>query len=219
MHEMRGHPSVRQMFIRGQWISAQDGEGNPTDLSGGWTGLRRSQPWKGLRGRSGREGCAARAGWRLGRLDAAERGRLMMRIGDKVLENKEELAQLEAQDTGRPISTARNDIAVLARYFEFYGGAADKVHGQVIPFLNGYTVTVLREPHGVTGHIIPWNYPAQMLGRTLAPSLAMGNATVLKPAEDTNLSALKFAELAADKHRAEQGGGAPLDGRANSQDK
>ena len=96
------------------------------------------------------------------------------------------------------MTTARNDMQVLARYFEFYGGAADKVHGQIIPFLDGYTVSVLREPHGVTGHIIPWNYPAQMLGRTLAPALAMGNATVLKPAEDACLSTLKIARLAAE---------------------
>jgi len=198
MHEMRDHPSVRQMFIRGQWISAQDGEEIPliSPVDGQVFGAV-------SRGKAYEVDLAVKAAQRAldgawGRLDAAERGRLMMRIGDKVLENKEDLAQLEAQDTGRPISTARNDIAVLARYFEFYGGAADKVHGQVIPFLNGYTVTVLREPHGVTGHIIPWNYPAQMLGRTLAPSLAMGNATVLKPAEDTNLSALKFAELATE---------------------
>ena len=86
---------------------------------------------------------------------------------------------------------------LLARYFEFYGSAADKVHGEAIPFLNGHQVTLLREPLGVTAHIIPWNYPAQMLGRTLAPALAMGNATVLKPAEDTSLSALRFAEIAA----------------------
>ena len=89
-------------------------------------------------------------------------------------------------------------MQVLARYFEYYGGAADKVHGQVIPFLHGYSVSVLREPHGVTGHIIPWNYPAQILGRTLAPALAMGNATVLKPAEDACLSTLEVARLAAD---------------------
>jgi len=63
---------------------------------------------------------------------------------------------------------ARNDIAACARYFEFYGGAADKIHGDTIPFLTGYQVMILREPRGVTGHIIPWNYPAQMFGRTLA---------------------------------------------------
>ena len=85
------------------------------------------------------------------------------------------------RDTGKPMTTARNDIQVLGRYFEFYGGAADKVHGEVIPFLDGYSVTLLHEPHGVTGHIIPWNYPAQMLGRTLAPALAMGKPSTPIP--------------------------------------
>jgi len=100
--------------------------------------------------------------------------------------------------TGKPMTTARNDIKVLARYFEFYGSAADKVHGEVIPFLNGHQVSLIREPLGVTAHIIPWNYPAQMMGRTVAPALAMGNAIVLKPAEDTSLSAIRFAEIATE---------------------
>jgi aldehyde dehydrogenase (NAD+) len=132
--------------------------------------------------------------WR--RFSPSERGRVLTKLAQKIADAAEELAQLEARDTGKPISTARNDIQVLARYFEFYAGAADKVLGQVIPFLPGYSVSLLREPHGVTGHIIPWNYPAQMLGRTIAPALAMGNATVLKPAEDACLSTLRVAELA-----------------------
>ena len=141
---------------------------------------------------------AARAalGGAWGRLSALERGRLMVRLGQKVLDNAEELALLEARDTGKPMTTARNDMQVLARYFEFYGTAADKVHGEVIPFLNGYQVSLLREPLGVTGHIIPWNYPAQMFGRSVAPALAMGNAVVVKPAEDACLTPLRIAELA-----------------------
>ncbi len=131
-----------------------------------------------------------------GRLSALERGRLMVRLAQKVLDNAEELARLEARDTGKPMTTARNDMQVLARYFEFYGTAADKVHGEVIPFLNGYQVSLLREPLGVTGHIIPWNYPAQMMGRSVAPALAMGNAVVVKPAEDACLTPLRIAELA-----------------------
>lgn len=141
---------------------------------------------------------AARAalGGAWGRLSALERGRLMVRLAQKVLDNAEELALLEARDTGKPMTTARNDMQVLARYFEFYGTAADKVHGEVIPFLNGYQVSLLREPLGVTGHIIPWNYPAQMMGRSVAPALAMGNAVVVKPAEDACLTPLRIAELA-----------------------
>jgi aldehyde dehydrogenase (NAD+) len=131
-----------------------------------------------------------------GKLTALERGRLLMKLGEKILERHEELARLEALDTGKPMTQARADITAAARYFEFYGSAADKVHGETIPYADGYTVAVVREPYGVTGHIIPWNYPAQMFGRTLAPALAMGNATVLKPAEEACLTPVKLAELA-----------------------
>nr|WP_201493491.1 aldehyde dehydrogenase family protein [Rubrivivax sp. A210] len=133
-----------------------------------------------------------------GRLTATERGRLMLRFSALVLEQLERLAWIEAHDTGKPISQARADMRAVARYFEFYGGAADKVHGDVIPYLNGYNVSVVREPLGVTAHITPWNYPAQMFGRTIAPALAMGNAAVLKPAEEACVICLEFARLAVE---------------------
>ncbi|KAG1441656.1 hypothetical protein G6F57_018647 [Rhizopus arrhizus] len=129
-------------------------------------------------------------------MTALERGRLLLRLGESVLAHHEELSQLESRDTGKPMSTARADITVLARYFEFYGGAADKVHGQTIPFQKDYSVQLIREPLGVTAHIIPWNYPAQMFGRSVAPALAMGHASVVKPAEDACLSIVRVAELA-----------------------
>jgi len=132
-----------------------------------------------------------------GRVPAVERGRMLMRLSALILQHQEELAQIEARDTGKPMKQARNDIAACARYFEFYGGAADKLHGETIPFLDGYQVLIVREPRGVTGHIIPWNYPAQMFGRTLGPALAAGNAAVLKPAEEACLSCIRLAELAA----------------------
>lgn len=130
-----------------------------------------------------------------GKLTATERGRILHRFGELILKHNEDLAQLEARDTGKPITVARNDITAVARYFEFYGAAADKVHGQTIPYLDGYNVSVVRVPHGVTAHIIPWNYPAQMFGRTLAPALAMGNAAVLKPSEDACLSVIRLGQL------------------------
>ncbi|OWW20610.1 aldehyde dehydrogenase family protein [Noviherbaspirillum denitrificans] len=133
-----------------------------------------------------------------GKLTATERGRILMRFADLITENQGELAQIEAKDTGKPISTARNDIIAAARYFEYYGAAADKVHGQTIPYLEGYNVSVVRVPHGVTAHIIPWNYPAQMFGRSLAPALAMGNAAVLKPSEDACMSTLLLGKLLID---------------------
>ncbi|MCR8549354.1 aldehyde dehydrogenase family protein [Salipiger sp. P9] len=131
-----------------------------------------------------------------GRKTALERGRLLTRLSALVLEQVDLLAELEAMDVGKPLSQARADALALARYCEFYGGAADKVHGATIPYLDGYTVYTLREPHGVTGHIVPWNYPMQIIGRSVGAALAMGNACVLKPAEDACLTALAFAELA-----------------------
>jgi aldehyde dehydrogenase (NAD+) len=131
-----------------------------------------------------------------GALTAAERGRVMLRMSAKVLEQADELARLEALDVGKPFKQGRADAVALARYLEFYGGAADKVHGETLPFANGYTALTLREPHGVTGHIVPWNYPMQIIGRSVGAALAMGNACVLKPAEEACLTALAFARLA-----------------------
>ena len=132
------------------------------------------------------------------KMTATERGRLLTKLGRLIEDRAESLAALEAKDTGKPMRLARGDIAALARYFEYYGGAADKMHGETIPFLDGYHVSTVWEPLGVTGHIIPWNYPAQMLGRTVAPALAVGNATVVKPAEDACLVPLKLGEFAAE---------------------
>jgi aldehyde dehydrogenase (NAD+) len=133
-----------------------------------------------------------------GRTPAAERGRILARIGRLVLERVDDLARIEALDVGKPLKQARTDALALARYMEFYGGAADKVMGETIPYLDGYTVYTLREPHGVTGHIIPWNYPMQVLGRSVGGALTMGNAVVLKPAEEACLTAIAFAQIAAE---------------------
>lgn len=130
-----------------------------------------------------------------GRMAAADRGRILTRAAALVTAAFDELAELEARDCGKPISQARADITATARYLEFYGGAADKVHGDMIPFMPGYFVTTEHVPHGVTGHIIPWNYPAQMFGRTISAALAMGNACVLKPAEDACLTPLRLCEI------------------------
>ena len=131
-----------------------------------------------------------------GKMTALERGHCLTRLGQLVLDQADLLTTLETIDVGKPVTQARADAIALARYCEFYGGAADKVHGQTIPYLDGYTVYTLREPHGVTGHIVPWNYPMQIIGRSVGAALAMGNACVLKPAEDACLTALMFAYLA-----------------------
>lgn len=131
-----------------------------------------------------------------GSTTALERGRMLARIGELVGQRVDQLAHIESLDVGKPLTQARADAVALARYLEYYAGAADKLHGETLPYLDGYTVYTLREPHGVTGHIIPWNYPMQIIGRSVGAALTMGNAVVLKPAEDACLTALAFAAIA-----------------------
>ncbi len=134
--------------------------------------------------------------WR--KLGAAERGRLLMRLSLKITEHAQELSAIEQRDCGKPTRQARADATALARYFEFYAGACDKLHGETIPYLDGYSVLTWREPHGVTGHIIPWNYPMQIFGRSVGAALAAGNVCVVKPAEDACLSLIRVAQLASE---------------------
>jgi aldehyde dehydrogenase (NAD+) len=133
-----------------------------------------------------------------GRLAPAARGRCLAAISRAILDHADELALLEARDCGKPLAQARADVAACARYFEFYAGAPDKLHGETLPYAEGYAVLTWREPHGVTGHVIPWNYPLQIFGRSVGAALAAGNACVVKPAEDACLSLLRLAELAAE---------------------
>ncbi|MDO8605121.1 MAG: aldehyde dehydrogenase family protein [Phaeospirillum sp.] len=131
-----------------------------------------------------------------GRTTATGRGRILLRLSSLILQQHAALAELECRDTGKPIQQAQADITACARYFEYYGGAADKLHGETIPYAQGSTVLAVRVPHGVTGHIIPWNYPAQIFGRSVGGALAAGNACVVKPAEDACLTPLRIAALA-----------------------
>jgi aldehyde dehydrogenase (NAD+) len=133
-----------------------------------------------------------------GKLAPAVRGRTLAKIAEAITAHADELALIEARDCGKPLAQARADAAACARYFEFYAGAPDKLHGATIPYPDGYTVFTWREPHGVTGHVIPWNYPLQIFGRSVGGALAAGNACVVKPAEDACLSLLRVAELAAE---------------------
>ncbi|MBV9653068.1 MAG: aldehyde dehydrogenase family protein [Acetobacteraceae bacterium] len=182
-------------FIGGRWVSGT-GEGMLPAIDPS-TGKRYAELADGTAAdidATVRAARAAREGaW--GRMTALERGRILMRFGQLILDHADELARIESQDTGKPRRVAHADTQAAARYFEFYGAAADKVHGETVPFIDGHFVAVIHEPHGVTGHILPWNYPLQMYGRTLAPSLAMGNATVLKPAEEASASALRLTAL------------------------
>ena len=184
------------LFIAGRWQAAAGGGTLP--LTNPSDGSLLAQIARGQAADVDAAVAAAQAAlqgdW--GALTAAERGRLLLKTSGLVLAQADELARLEALDVGKPLKQGRADAVALARYLEFYGGAADKVHGETIPFANGYTAFTLREPHGVTAHIVPWNYPMQIIGRSVGAALAMGNACVLKPAEEACLTALAFARIA-----------------------
>ena len=128
----------------------------------------------------------------------ADRGRLLLRLSHAVTAHADALAALEQRDCGKPVRQARADAQALARYFEFYAGACDKLHGETLPYQDGTSVLTWREPHGVTGHVIPWNYPMQIFGRSVGGALAAGNTCVVKPSEDACLSLLRVAHLAAE---------------------
>ena len=153
---------VSTIFIGGEWSAAQS-EGSlevrsPSDGEVFASISRGGKPEVDRAVAAAREALAGP--WST--MAGFERGRIMSKLSALILGNLEELAQLEARDTGKPITQARTDIRATARYFEFYAGAADKILGDVLPFLDGFQVTVQREPRGVCGLIIPWNYPASM---------------------------------------------------------
>ena len=132
--------------------------------------------------------------WR--RTTPAERARILHKIAELLRRDHEELSRLESTDTGKPLAQARADATVAARYFEFYANNIESLYGDTIPALSDTFVYTVREPFGVTGHIIPWNYPIQMGCRSVAPALATGNCCVLKPAEEAPLTPIKLGELA-----------------------
>jgi aldehyde dehydrogenase (NAD+) len=131
------------------------------------------------------------------RLAAADRGRLLCKLADAIEARAEELAELETLDTGHPLrDTKALDVVRTAFTFRYFGGMADKVQGSVVPVEQGFLNYVLREPLGVVGQIVPWNFPLMFTSWKMGPALAAGNAVVLKPAELTPLSSLRVAELA-----------------------
>jgi aldehyde dehydrogenase (NAD+) len=131
-----------------------------------------------------------------GGMAPAERGRIMLRIAQALRERAEELATLESRDNGKPLRQARTDVQVAARYFEFFGGVADKIMGNTIPIGPGFLDFTIREPIGVSAQIVPWNYPIQIGARGVAPALATGCAVVLKPSSEAPMTALRLGEIA-----------------------
>jgi aldehyde dehydrogenase (NAD+) len=141
---------------------------------------------------------AAEAGQSWRRVPVAERARLLRRLSVLIERDLDDLGRLESQQTGKPLSQGRRDTQITARYFDFYASAIETFYGSTFSLDDHIAVQTRWEPHGVTAHIIPWNYPLQILGRSIAPALATGNCAVLKPAEEAPLTALKIADLAVE---------------------
>lgn len=125
----------------------------------------------------------------------AEQGRVLQRTAECIRQNRESLAELLTRENGKPLSQARTEIDVGARYFEYYAGATDKIQGDTVPLGREYVDYTIREPLGVTGHIVPWNFPVSLFARSVAPALAAGNAVVVKPAEQTPLTAVELGKI------------------------
>jgi phenylacetaldehyde dehydrogenase len=195
----------RQLFIDGQWAPAASGKTFETPNPA--TGEILAQVAEGGVEDIDRAVRAARRAFdegQWGRLTPSERGRVIWRIGDLILEHAEELAQLESLDNGKAYGMAlAADVPLAADIFHYMAGWATKIEGNSInisvPYMPGanFHSYTLREPVGVVGQIIPWNFPLLMAAWKLAPALATGNTVVLKPAEQTPLTALKLAELIA----------------------
>jgi aldehyde dehydrogenase (NAD+)/betaine-aldehyde dehydrogenase len=137
---------------------------------------------------------AASRSWR--RASVPDRARVLRRLSALIERYAESLGRLESQQTGKPLRQGLRDAEITVRYFDFYASAVETFYGSAFALDEHTSVQTSWEPHGVTGHIIPWNYPLQILGRSIAPALAMGNCAVLKPAEEAPLTALKIGELA-----------------------
>ncbi|GGO79917.1 putative aldehyde dehydrogenase DhaS [Marinobacterium nitratireducens] len=183
------------MLIGGEWCEARDGGTidvlNPHD---GSVITRVAEAKAEDVDRAVAAAKAAFPAWSA--MQASERGRLLLKLADRIEDCAEELAQLESLDTGHPIRDTRNlDVPRTAYTFRYFGGMADKVEGSVIPVESGFLNYTQREPIGVVGQIVPWNFPLMFTSWKMAPALAAGNTVVLKPAELTPLTTLRIAEL------------------------
>jgi len=198
--------SPRQMFINGQWVDAASGK--TFDTPNPATGETLARVAEGDAEDINLAVGAARAAFDDGpwsRMTPSERGRIVWKIGDLILEHVDELAQLESLDNGKPFLVAQAaDVPLAADLFHYMAGWATKIEGNTInisvPYMPGanFHSYTLREPIGVVGQIIPWNFPLLMAAWKLGPALATGCTVVLKPAEQTPLTALRLAELIAE---------------------
>ncbi len=188
-------PIRHQLYIDGRFVDAASGETlaslNPHDNS--------TIADVALAGREDVDRAVAAArrafpAW--SRMAAADRGRVLLKLADLIEQNAEELARLESLDTGHPLRDSRRlDVPRTAACFRYFGGMADKFQGETIPVEAGFLNYTLREPVGVVGQIVPWNFPLMFTSWKMAPALAAGNCIVMKPSEITPLSSLRIAEL------------------------
>lgn len=130
------------------------------------------------------------------KINPRERGRILLRLAASIREHAEELSRAESRNVGKPIREARDEVALAADCFEYYAGTTNKIFGQTIPGAAPGVLMTFREPVGVCGVIVPWNFPIAITSWKVAPALAMGNCVILKPAEQTPITALRLAELA-----------------------
>jgi aldehyde dehydrogenase (NAD+) len=195
--ESRVAVSATKLLINNRWVPSESGKTfatvNPS------TGEEICQIAEADAADVDRAVKAARAAFEHGpwrKLPASERGRLIHRLADLIEKHGDELAHLESLDNGKPVGIARAvDVAATVGCFRYFAGWSDKVHGKTIPVDGDFFCYTRHEPVGVVGQIIPWNFPMLMLAWKLAPALATGNTVVMKPAEQTPLSALRIGEL------------------------
>jgi betaine-aldehyde dehydrogenase len=188
-------PIRHQLFIDGRFVDAEDGARlatlNPHDNS-----VIAEVAMAGRADIDKAVAAAQRAFPAWSRMAAADRGRILLRLADLIEANTDELARLESLDTGHPLKDSRAlDVPRTAACYRYFGGMADKFQGDVVPVETGFLNYLLREPVGVVGQVVPWNFPLMFTAWKMAPALAAGNCVVMKPAEITPLSSLKIAEL------------------------
>ena len=197
----RNEPKIRQtrLFINNQWVDPA--EGGHFDTYNPATGEVIAQVAAGTAADVDKAAKAARKALESGpwaTMDAAERGVLLFKLADLVAAHADELAELESWNCGKTISDSRGDMQGVVNTLRYYGGWADKIEGRTVPVRGSFLSYTLRQPVGVVGQIIPWNFPLLMMAWKIGPALACGNTIVLKPAEQTPLTALRVAELAVE---------------------
>jgi acyl-CoA reductase-like NAD-dependent aldehyde dehydrogenase len=189
----------KQLFINGQWRDSASGR--TLDIVNPATEETIATVASGEQADVDAAAAAARTAldgpW--GKLSARERGRLIWKIGETLMEKADEIARLETLHNGKPIFESRQiEIPAAAECFQYYAGWADKIHGETIPVKGNYLTYTLREPVGVIAAIVPWNFPLLLTSWKVAPALACGNTVIIKPASQTPLTALALAEIAHD---------------------